>query len=164
MDIFIPSTVDCSLLLFRFFSKQNTTLSIPPFNDISEYTQKWRNRTHYAWLLALSRISTATRPSKVLGPRVTRVSDVHVPPFLPGVPLTETALESGVNEFADKKFPQETGVKTGREAGPTGSDNKPIPEDEGGSRDDRGRWVILFSHTILMLYKRQDMLIWSRSL
>jgi len=53
--------------------------------------------------------------------------------------LTGAALESGVNEFADRKFPQETGVRTGREAGPTGSDKKPIPEDEGGSRDDRGR-------------------------
>lgn len=77
---------------------------------------------------------------------MTRVCDIHVPSFLPRVSLTETALESGVNEFVDKKFPQETGVKTGRGAGPTGSDNKPIPEDEGGSRDDRGRWVfsILF--------------------
>jgi len=93
---------------------------------------------HYAWLLALSRTSTATRPSRVLGPRVTRVC-VHVPSFLPEVILTATALESGVNEFVDKKFPQETGVRTGREAGPTGSDKKPIPEDEGGSRDDRGR-------------------------
>ena len=139
MDIFILSTVDCSLLLFRFFSKQNTTLSIPPFNDISEYTQKWRNRTHYAWLLALSRTSTATRQSKVLDPRVIRVCEVHVSSFRPNKSLTKTAIESGVNEFVDKKFPQETGVKTGREAGPTGSDNKPIPEDEGGSRDDRGR-------------------------
>lgn len=43
-----------------------------------------------------------------------------------------------MNEFVDKKFP-ETRVKTGREAGSTGSDRKPIPEDEGGSRDDRGR-------------------------
>ena len=74
-----------------------------------------------------------------MDPRVTRVCDVHVPSFLPRVSLTVIALESGVNEFADKKFPQETGVKTGREAGPTGSDSKPIPEDEGGIRDDRGR-------------------------
>ncbi|OJJ86401.1 uncharacterized protein ASPGLDRAFT_23602 [Aspergillus glaucus CBS 516.65] len=54
-------------------------------------------------------------------------------------PKSDSTLESGVNEFVDKKFPQETGVKTGRGAVPTGSDNKPIPEDEGGSRDDRGR-------------------------
>lgn len=68
-----------------------------------------------------------------------RVCEVHVSSFRPNKSLTKTAIESGVNEFVDKKFPQETGVKTGREAGPTGSDNKPIPEDEGGSRDDRGR-------------------------
>lgn len=41
--------------------------------------------------------------------------------------------------MVDKKFSQPTGVKTGREAGATGSDRKPIPEDEGGIRDDRGR-------------------------
>lgn len=44
-----------------------------------------------------------------------------------------------MNEMVDKKFPQETGVRTGREAGATGSDDKPIPEEEGGTRDDRGR-------------------------
>ncbi|ODM23864.1 hypothetical protein SI65_01454 [Aspergillus cristatus] len=54
-------------------------------------------------------------------------------------PKSDSTLESGVDEFVDKKFPQETGVRTGRVAGPTGSDKKPIPEDEGGSRDDRGR-------------------------
>lgn len=41
--------------------------------------------------------------------------------------------------MVDKKFPQPTDVRTGREAGATGSDHKPIPEDEGGIRDDRGR-------------------------
>jgi hypothetical protein len=40
--------------------------------------------------------------------------------------------------MVDKKF-EETGIKTGREAGASSSDRKPIPEDEGGSRDDRGR-------------------------
>jgi hypothetical protein len=49
------------------------------------------------------------------------------------------ALESGVNEMAERKFPQATGVRYGREAVATGSDRKPIPEDEGGMRDDRGR-------------------------
>lgn len=49
------------------------------------------------------------------------------------------ALESGVDEMVDKRFDQETSVKTGPEAAPTGSDKKPIPEDEGGIRDDRGR-------------------------
>lgn len=57
--------------------------------------------------------------------------------------------------MVDKKFPQETGVRTGREAGTTGSDHKPIPEEEGGTRDDRGRWVIYFSlscHLNMRLY------------
>lgn len=53
--------------------------------------------------------------------------------------LTYQALDSGVNEMVDKKFGQLTGIKTGREAGASSSDRKPIPEDEGGSRDDRGR-------------------------
>lgn len=48
------------------------------------------------------------------------------------------AVESGVNAMVDKKF-GDTGIKTGREAGASSSDRKPIPEDEGGSRDDRGR-------------------------
>jgi hypothetical protein len=48
------------------------------------------------------------------------------------------AVESGVNEMVEKKF-GDTGIKTGREAGASSSDRKPIPEDEGGSRDDRGR-------------------------
>lgn len=49
------------------------------------------------------------------------------------------ALESGVDEMVDKRFGQETGVRAGRGAVPTGSDNRPIPEEEGGTRDDRGR-------------------------
>ncbi|RHZ66375.1 uncharacterized protein CDV56_109201 [Aspergillus thermomutatus] len=51
---------------------------------------------------------------------------------------SDSTVESGVNEMVDKKF-GETGIKTGREAGASSSDRKPIPEDEGGSRDDRGR-------------------------
>lgn len=51
------------------------------------------------------------------------------------------AAESGVNAMADKKFPQETGVSYGRDSVPTGSNSKPIPEEEGGVRDDRGRYV-----------------------
>jgi hypothetical protein len=53
--------------------------------------------------------------------------------------LMSIALESGVNEFADRKFDQPTGVRYGREAVPTASDRKPISEEEGGIRDDRGR-------------------------
>lgn len=41
--------------------------------------------------------------------------------------------------MVDKKFDESTGIKTGRAAGATGSNRKPIPEDEGGTRDDRGR-------------------------
>ncbi|KAL3258021.1 hypothetical protein ABHI18_006379 [Aspergillus niger] len=52
-------------------------------------------------------------------------------------PKSDSTLESGVNEMVDRKF--ETGIRTGREAGASGSDRKPIPEEEGGIRDDRGR-------------------------
>ncbi|GFF32909.1 hypothetical protein IFM58399_03361 [Aspergillus lentulus] len=51
---------------------------------------------------------------------------------------SDSTVESGVNAMVDKKF-GDTGIKTGREAGASSSDRKPIPEDEGGSRDDRGR-------------------------
>ncbi|OJJ56680.1 hypothetical protein ASPSYDRAFT_156233 [Aspergillus sydowii CBS 593.65] len=55
-------------------------------------------------------------------------------------PQSDSAAESGVNEMAERKFPQEADVRYGgRDTGPTGSDRKPIPEDEGGMRDDRGR-------------------------
>ncbi|PYI13914.1 hypothetical protein BO86DRAFT_455029 [Aspergillus japonicus CBS 114.51] len=50
---------------------------------------------------------------------------------------SDSTLESGIDEMVERKF--ETGVRTGREALATGSNRKPIPEDEGGSRDDRGR-------------------------
>ncbi|KAL4805114.1 hypothetical protein BDV18DRAFT_141958 [Aspergillus unguis] len=52
---------------------------------------------------------------------------------------SDTAAESGVNAMADRKFDQPTGVAYGRDAVPTGSNRKPIPEEEGGIRDDRGR-------------------------
>ncbi|KAL4899947.1 hypothetical protein BDW74DRAFT_162747 [Aspergillus multicolor] len=54
-------------------------------------------------------------------------------------PKSDSTLESGVNEFAGRKFDQPTGVRYGRDAVATGSDRKPINEDEGGIRDDRGR-------------------------
>ncbi|KAB8236315.1 hypothetical protein ETB97_008366 [Aspergillus alliaceus] len=54
-------------------------------------------------------------------------------------PKSDSVLESNVDERADKKFREATGIKTGREAGATGSNRKPIPEDEGGTRDSRGR-------------------------
>ncbi|OJJ06043.1 hypothetical protein ASPVEDRAFT_139464 [Aspergillus versicolor CBS 583.65] len=54
-------------------------------------------------------------------------------------PQSDSAAESGVNEMAERKF-QEADVRYGgRDAIPSGSDRKPIPEDEGGIRDDRGR-------------------------
>ena len=52
---------------------------------------------------------------------------------------TGTALESGVDEMVKKRFAEETSVKTGPGAVATTSDRKPIPEEEGGSRDARGR-------------------------
>lgn len=55
-------------------------------------------------------------------------------------PLTDLiALESGVDEMVDKKFPQATTVKYGPGSTASGSDHRPVPEDEGGTRDDRGR-------------------------
>ncbi|RHZ55288.1 hypothetical protein CDV55_101288 [Aspergillus turcosus] len=51
---------------------------------------------------------------------------------------SDSTVESGVNAMVDKKF-GDTGIQTGREAGASSSDRKPIPENEGGSRDDRGR-------------------------
>ncbi|PIG85553.1 hypothetical protein AARAC_007741 [Aspergillus arachidicola] len=54
-------------------------------------------------------------------------------------PKSDSVLESNIDERADKKFRESTGIKTGREAGATGSNRKPIPEDEGGTRDSRGR-------------------------
>ncbi|KAI9931836.1 hypothetical protein ASPWEDRAFT_180879 [Aspergillus wentii DTO 134E9] len=54
-------------------------------------------------------------------------------------PKSDSTAESGVNEMVDKKFSQPTGVATGPGAVPTGSDRKPIREEEGGVRDDRGR-------------------------
>ncbi|KAL2864995.1 uncharacterized protein BJX67DRAFT_359580 [Aspergillus lucknowensis] len=53
-------------------------------------------------------------------------------------PQSDSTVESGVNEMVDQKF-ADAGVRYGREGVPTGSDRKPIPEDEGGLRDDRGR-------------------------
>ncbi|PYH95038.1 hypothetical protein BO71DRAFT_449698 [Aspergillus ellipticus CBS 707.79] len=52
-------------------------------------------------------------------------------------PKSDSTTESGVNEMVDRKF--ETGIRTGREAGGSGSNRMPIPEEEGGTRDDRGR-------------------------
>lgn len=49
------------------------------------------------------------------------------------------AIESGVDELVNRRFDQPTDVRYGREAVPTASDRKPIPEEEGGIRDDRGR-------------------------
>jgi hypothetical protein len=63
-----------------------------------------------------------------------------------------TALESGVDEMVEKKFSEPTygvkygplsepttGVKYGAGATASGSDHRKVPEDEGGTRDDRGR-------------------------
>ncbi|KAL3429864.1 hypothetical protein BDV09DRAFT_202707 [Aspergillus tetrazonus] len=52
---------------------------------------------------------------------------------------SDSTLESGVDELVNRRFDQPTDVRYGREAVPTASDRKPIPEEEGGIRDDRGR-------------------------
>ncbi|BDD59384.1 hypothetical protein MPDQ_003046 [Monascus purpureus] len=53
---------------------------------------------------------------------------------------SDSTLESGVDQRAENKFPQGGSIRYGREAAAaTGSNRKPIPEDEGGVRDDRGR-------------------------
>ncbi|KAL4915668.1 hypothetical protein BDW62DRAFT_219225 [Aspergillus aurantiobrunneus] len=52
---------------------------------------------------------------------------------------SDSTAESGVNEMAERKFPQANEVRYGRDAVATGSGRKPIPENEGGIRDDRGR-------------------------
>lgn len=49
------------------------------------------------------------------------------------------AQESGVNELVEKQFPEAGEVKYGPGATASGSDHRVIPEDEGGTRDDRGR-------------------------
>jgi hypothetical protein len=49
------------------------------------------------------------------------------------------ALESGVDEMVNKRFPESKGVKYGPGATASGSDHRVIPEDEGGTRDDRDR-------------------------
>lgn len=41
--------------------------------------------------------------------------------------------------MVDKRFGQETSVNSGGTTGTSGSDHKPIPEEEGGKLDDRGR-------------------------
>ncbi|KAJ6102140.1 hypothetical protein N7486_004567 [Penicillium sp. IBT 16267x] len=53
---------------------------------------------------------------------------------------SDSALESGVDEMANKRFDDTgAGLKYGPGATASGSDHRKIPEDEGGTRDDRGR-------------------------
>jgi len=51
------------------------------------------------------------------------------------------AQESGVDEMVEKKFADQptVGVKYGPGSTASGSDHRKVPEDEGGTRDDRGR-------------------------
>lgn len=49
------------------------------------------------------------------------------------------AVESGVDEMVDQRFSEPTSVKYGPGSTASGSDHRKIPEDEGGTRDDRGR-------------------------
>ncbi|OOQ87046.1 hypothetical protein PEBR_18555 [Penicillium brasilianum] len=52
---------------------------------------------------------------------------------------SDSTLESGVDEMVDQRFPESGGVKYGPGSTASGSDHRKIPEDEGGTRDDRGR-------------------------
>ncbi|KAJ6119454.1 hypothetical protein N7523_003734 [Penicillium sp. IBT 18751x] len=52
---------------------------------------------------------------------------------------SDSTLESGVNEMVEKKFEEPTSVKYGPGSTASGSDHRKVPEDEGGTRDDRGR-------------------------
>lgn len=52
---------------------------------------------------------------------------------------SSTAAESGVNEMVDQRFSEPTTVKYGPGSSASGSEHRKVPEDEGGTRDDRGR-------------------------
>ncbi|KAJ5084639.1 hypothetical protein NUU61_009218 [Penicillium alfredii] len=52
---------------------------------------------------------------------------------------SDSTLESGVDEMVDQRFAQPTGVKYGPGSTASGSEHRKVPEDEGGTRDDRGR-------------------------
>lgn len=53
-----------------------------------------------------------------------------------------SALESGVNEMVDQRFAGAgASVKYGPGSTASGSDHRVVPEDEGGTRDDLGRYV-----------------------
>ncbi|KAJ5586949.1 uncharacterized protein N7459_002714 [Penicillium hispanicum] len=53
---------------------------------------------------------------------------------------SDSTLESGVDEMVDQRFADAgAGVKYGSGATASGSDHRKVPEDEGGTRDDRGR-------------------------
>ncbi|KAJ5678872.1 hypothetical protein N7462_007116 [Penicillium macrosclerotiorum] len=52
---------------------------------------------------------------------------------------SDSVLESGVDEMVDQRFSESRGVKYGPGATASGSDHRKVPEDEGGTRDDRGR-------------------------
>ncbi|KAJ5748808.1 uncharacterized protein N7511_010504 [Penicillium nucicola] len=52
---------------------------------------------------------------------------------------SDSTLESGVDEMAEKKFSESTSLKYGPGSTASGSDHRKIPEDEGGTRDDRNR-------------------------
>ncbi|KAJ5278947.1 hypothetical protein N7478_004319 [Penicillium angulare] len=53
---------------------------------------------------------------------------------------SDSTVESGVNENAAQRFAEYgADVKYGPGSTASGSDHRKIPEDEGGTRDDRGR-------------------------
>ncbi|KAJ6005501.1 hypothetical protein N7451_003445 [Penicillium sp. IBT 35674x] len=53
---------------------------------------------------------------------------------------SDSTQESGVDEMPEKRFADHgASVKYGPGATASGSDHRKVPEDEGGTRDDRGR-------------------------
>lgn len=87
----------------------------------------------------LRRISTPTRPSKALERRVTPVRDMQCILWRASHADNLAALESGVDEMVDQRFSESTGVKYGAGSTASGSDHRKVTEDEGATRDDRGR-------------------------
>lgn len=52
--------------------------------------------------------------------------------------------------MVEKKFEQPAGLKYGPGSTASGSDHRVIPEDEGGTRDDRNRYESLFTWISLL--------------
>lgn len=93
-----------------------------------------------------------TRPNRVSARRVIQVGLTIVIWYHYIIHFTNSrlALESGVDEMVEKKFEQPAGLKYGPGSTASGSDHRVIPEDEGGTRDDRNRYESLFTWISLL--------------